>query len=238
MKAAAKILEPSAPSIKVAPSRKVAGSLIAQGHEHVHSTSKAAEFSPIVEKSLLSQTIPAFSWELTTFKELAIASSSERNQVLQTIIDSSPSPVRREMHDKINLVFEELATNAIYHSYQSQGKDKYSRRSPANLKENEKVVIHFAWGTGGLYLRVSDKGGTLEFSNIQNAFRRCYLGDKTEKIESKEGGAGLGLYMVFEAVTHLKIEVVGGKSTTVSSWIAEKSRNDEDTFSFNFFGGR
>ncbi len=95
--------------------------------------------------------------------------------------------------------------------------------------------MFFGWENNGLYLAIHDKGGTLSFQHVQDAFNRCYLGDQKDKIENKEGGAGLGLYMVFEAVTHLKVNITPGVSTVVSCWLQEKPRHVEESFSFNFF---
>jgi len=69
---------------------------------------------------------------------------------------------------------------------------------------------------------------------ISQAFSRCY-GDHSTQIEDKEGGAGLGVYMVFEAVTHLKVSVTPGVSTEFSCWISDKKHFDPEYFSFNFF---
>lgn len=220
--------------------RAEAGTLIAQGSHHVHSHPKLQGpgkdgLVALTEKAIQTGTIPQYPWELPTAQVLHLTCSKARNEILTKILAGRKN-IKREMGANINMVFEELATNAIYHSYQTKvGKDKYSRTQPALLSEKEKVSVYFAWENNGLYLALEDKGGTLSFDRIQEVFHRCYLGDQKNKIENKEGGAGLGLYMVFEAVTHLKLSITPGVSTVVSCWLQEKSRHVEESFSFNFF---
>lgn len=220
--------------------RAEAGALIVRGTRHIHShpTLKSGVSDPLVELTqfgLSQNTVPRYPWELDKPRVIELTCSKSRNAVLQNIFESKKG-IKRDLNDKITMVFEELATNAIYHSYLSNsGKDKYSRSLPALLNEKEAVSVCFGWENNGLYLALHDKGGTLSFERLQDVFNRCYLGDKKNKIENKEGGAGLGLYMVFEAVTHLKVNVTVGVSTVVSCWLQEKPRHTEESFSFNFF---
>ena len=72
---------------------------------------------------------------------------------------------------------------------------------------------------------------------VAGAFKRCY-GAASHQIESKESGAGLGLYMVFESATHMKVVVFPGKTTIVSCWLSDKPVDGSDYFSFNFFERR
>jgi anti-sigma regulatory factor (Ser/Thr protein kinase) len=129
---------------------------------------------------------------------------------------------------------EELLTNAIYHGYRVHGgEEKYRRRSVVTLLTDELVSLSYARGESGLYLRVCDQAGTLGFSEVAESLRRCY--ESLPQVQQKEGGAGLGTYMVFDAITHIKFECIHGKSTTISCWLADHKTFQPDVFSFNFF---
>jgi len=104
------------------------------------------------------------------------------------------------------------------------------------LQNSEVLAVRYQTFSNGIYLSVTDQGGSLAFEDVARSLWRCY--ETSAQIENKEGGAGLGTYMVFEAVTHFKIVATPGKGATVSVWIADQRSYDPDTFSFNFFERR
>lgn len=238
--AAQKIVTPPGEIFQGQITRAEAGRLIASGCQHLHSFPVHSNDNSflLTERALNEGTVPIYQWEAESPRTLILKSSQQRQELLSSIKESHSGNIRRELLDKIGTVFEELCTNAIYHSYQVGGGDKYPRKKVANLTDPERIGIYYAWENGGLYLCISDRGGTLKFENIADAFRRCYTPGKEKAIENKDGGAGLGFYMVFEAVSHLKIEVNEGISTLASCWIPEKAKQSADGFSFNFFGRR
>jgi len=242
MKAASQIISTVSPKLCEGTfTRKEAGILISNGCQHIHSFSGTTDpFVGATRNALEGNQIPTYTWEIPSSNVLTLSSSQERSDLQKKIFELGPPKIKKTLVNKINTVFEELATNAIYHSYQnSTGKDKYPRRDVAELCEKEKVVLKFGWAPNrDFYLSVQDRGGFLKFERVAEVFERCYSDEKSDKIETKEGGAGLGLYMVFETVNHLKIEVQEGVSTTVSCSIAENSRLASDTYSFNFFTRR
>jgi hypothetical protein len=77
----------------------------------------------------------------------------------------------------------------------------------------------------------------LAFSQIQANFERCYQRKDNSQIHSKQGGAGLGLYVVFELATHIKVTSTSGFGTRIDCWFATASTFDPGYFSFNYFKG-
>ena len=77
----------------------------------------------------------------------------------------------------------------------------------------------------------------LEFDKIQNNFKRCYESEGISQLEAKDGGAGLGLYVVFELATHIKVISHSDFGTLTQCWFANPSQFDPDYFSFNYFKG-
>lgn len=218
--------------------KRKAAELIIQGCRHVHSTLLGArDMCFAMTQELVGGATPKdYSWEeKAKAKTITIHSSKERHDVIRQAVAGLKSGPNRDMREKVLGVLEELITNSIYHPYKDeQGAPKYHRSKPAFLTEKEWLTVRFYSDERGVYLSVSDQGGTLKFEDVRNAFSRCY-GDQAKQIDDKESGAGLGTYMIFESVTHLKITVQKGLSTEFSCWISDKKHFDPEYFSFNFF---
>ncbi|MBI4404910.1 MAG: hypothetical protein HY537_12150 [Deltaproteobacteria bacterium] len=216
-------------------SKEEAAKLISAGTRHVHSSRLGDDdlYAKITKETLNFGRTLSFPWELQKdCQEITILSSDARNDVTQKILSGLGGIGRKE---RVTCVTEELLSNAIYHAYQlPDGSPKYLRLQTVTLSPTEAVSLRFACSPRGLFLSVVDQGGALTFKLIAQAFSRCYA-RQSDQIENKESGAGLGLYMVFEAVTHLKIVTIPGKKSIVSCWIEEQRAADPHFFSFNYF---
>jgi hypothetical protein len=219
-------------------SKREAAGLIAGGSQHVHSTLLGTRDVcwDATQARIVSKVQRDYPWEEKKLaKTVTIHSSKERHDVIRQAVAQLKTGPNRDLREKVLGVLEELITNSIYHPYRNEkGEPKYQRSKPAFLSDKEWLSVRFFSDARGVFLSVTDQGGTLNFPVISRAFSRCY-GDHSTQIEDKEGGAGLGVYMVFEAVTHLKITVDPGVSTEFSCWISDKKHFDPEYFSFNFF---
>ncbi len=221
-------------------SKKSAVDAIGNGCRHLHS-STLAERDPATkstQEALSNSTVPTYPWESgNKIEELRLASSVDRQSLIHQVITRAGIEKKRYLREKAESVLEELLTNALFHAYRNpDGKEKYSRRSQVTLKSSEVITLRFQLSANGLFLSVEDLAGSLDFNEVAQALSRCY--GPGAQIENKEGGAGLGTYMVFDAVTHLKIVTSKGKKTTVSCWIADQKSHKQELFSFNFFERR
>ncbi len=179
---------------------------------------------------------PTFAWEhQTNLKSAQVTSSKSRYEIIQFVVNSLKLSGKRRLKEKIECILEELLTNAIYHAYKKGGSEKYLRKENITLPESEKITVTHQQDKRGFYLSVKDQGGNLEFSEIARAFDRCYGSGSFSQIDSKESGAGLGMYLVFEAVTYLKIVSTKNKSTTVSCWVDNENEKHHDHFRFDFY---
>ena len=222
-------------------SKKEAARHIASGTRHLHCSALGANdpCAKLTQAALQTRTFHPYPWELMTKpSELSIVSSSERYNHIQDVIRIAGLSGKRDLREKLEGILEELVTNAIYHAYRKKdGTTKYARRDSITLADLEKIKVRFYATPEGIFLSVTDRGGSFGFDEVSKSFGRCY-GSSLHQIEAKEGGAGLGIYMSFEAATHLKVVSVPGKETTVSCWLADKSSFDSDLFSFNFYEWR
>jgi len=237
----------SKPAMKVVSAAVLSGSyekkdlaaIVGGGTLHVHSTASGDPdpLALVTQAALADAKIPHYMWEVSDSSTLyRVPDSASRTVVIQNILGSAG--LKRYVQERAQIVLEELLTNAIYHSYRNpEGRDKYGRKDLVKLTDKEVVEVRASSTAEGLYLAVQDRGGSLRAEDLQNVFSRCY-GPAEKQIESKDGGAGLGLYMVFEQVTHMKVTAQPGVGTEIAVWIASRSTFDPKVFTFNFFQRR
>lgn len=205
------------------------------GITHIHSTPlnerdpcyKITKYRLEKGKKLL------YPWEPRTGASNHVLFESEKRYgIIDSVINNI---IKRQLREKARIVLEELITNAFYHAYKCQnGEEKYNRMNEVKLKSFEGIALSYLIRNDGLFVRTVDKGGSLNFETIVTALKRCY-GRVDDQIETKQSGAGLGFYMIFESVTHICIECDKNESTNISCWISLD--DNPNIFSFNFFNG-
>jgi anti-sigma regulatory factor (Ser/Thr protein kinase) len=221
--------------------KKEAASFIASGCSHIHS-SQLGQRDPhalLTYQSIDRHQTARYSWEESqTIQRVYLDSSQSRYALLNQILNSLQIKPTTQLYDKVTTSLEELFTNSLFHAYYlADGREKYARDECALLTPEEKIIIEFARISEGIFISVRDFGVGLTFSKIQNYFKRCYEQRDQSQIETKKGGAGLGLYVVFELASHLKIVSSPNQGTLINCWFAKTSSFDPNYFSFNFFQG-
>lgn len=218
--------------------KRQAAARVADGTRHIHCTELGPKDPTYAEtlRALGSNQVPHYLWEPSNpLKETAVIGSTKRVELVSKILKQNGIEIKRNLRERIELVLEELLTNALFHAFKAGQKEKYSRKKDVKLNASEAVKVRFAATEDGCFVEVSDNGGTLKFANISESLRRCY--ESESQIQNKESGAGLGIYMIFETATHIKIVNTPGKKTTLSCWIADSRSDDTVNFSFNYFEG-
>ncbi len=115
-------------------------------------------------------------------------------------------------------VVDELVMNAVYDApVDAQGHALYagvSRSTPVILRSQERAI--FSYGSDGrtLALSISDPFGGLSISTFRRYIAKGLRGGN-DQIDQKDGGAGLGLYLQFENVGSLCLNVQPGLRTEV-----------------------
>ena len=111
-------------------------------------------------------------------------------------------------------VGDELIMNAVYNApVDAHGNPKYAsinRSTPVDLEPNEYAEFRYACDGRNLALSVSDKFGRLKRETVVNYLRKCFVGGP-DQIDTKDGGAGLGLYYVFESLNQFIVNIQPGK---------------------------
>lgn len=124
--------------------------------------------------------------------------------------------------EMIETVVDELVTNAIYNAPRTEGGDpkyaKLSRREPVILEDHEAGELQFA--CDGDYIAVAqiDPFGSLTQDTVVTYLNRCLV-KGPDQFSEASGGAGIGLFRVFQSLSKFIINISPGKKTEVISLI-------------------
>jgi len=113
---------------------------------------------------------------------------------------------------------EELLMNAIYDAPVRDGKFIYAhlpRTTPVSLREDELSTL--SWGCDGRHFAISvrDPFGALQQRKLYEYIRKVLRRGSGDIIDTKEGGAGLGLYKILFSSHAMICNVTPGKCTEV-----------------------
>lgn len=116
------------------------------------------------------------------------------------------------------LVADELIMNAIYNAPRDKdGQPKYAyrdRRQGLVLEPDERAMFRYACDGKHIALSITDPFGSLDRDVILHYIERSFDSQPAE-VKDKQGGAGLGLYMVFSSITQLTFNIEVNKATEV-----------------------
>lgn len=158
------------------------------------------------------------SWGATIHKE-RLTNSSHRRAVIQRVSDYAIQGCLKSMTlCNIEILADELLMNAIWDApLDEEGNPKYANRSriePVALLDQEAVTIRYGMDGSFFGLSVIDPFGRFEYETACRNLARCFAkGD--DQIVRGNAGAGLGLYMAYNTVSSLVINVLPGKKTEV-----------------------
>ena len=122
----------------------------------------------------------------------------------------------------IETIVDELVTNAIYNAPRNpDGTPKYaqlSRRETVVLEEHEEGELQFA--CDGEYIAVAqiDPFGSLTQETVVTYLNRCLV-KGPEQFSEASGGAGIGLFRVFQSISKFIVNIEPGVKTEVISLI-------------------
>ncbi len=158
-----------------------------------------------------------FPWGVTTFTML-VKNYQEKLKAIEIMMSyAQTAGVRGPVRDRIQLVADELLMNALYHApVDVNGDELHANQTPKELAQLGNVSpIEVQYGCSGRYFGVSvrDGFGSLTKEKSLNYLMRATNVDS--QIESKQGGAGLGLISVLKSVSKLVFNLDPGYSSEV-----------------------
>jgi hypothetical protein len=126
----------------------------------------------------------------------------------------------------IETVVDELATNAIFNAPRdAHGKPRYAhlpRREHVILEPHEVGTLEFACDGNFIAVSQTDPFGALTHDTIVSYLNRCLTrGPQQLHPESNagSGGAGLGLFRVFQSLSKFVVNIDPGRKTEVISLV-------------------
>ena len=140
-------------------------------------------------------------------------------------------------------VADELITNALYNAPRDQGgQSRFSHLPRSNevvLGPGEEIEVRFCCDGRRLGISASDPFGSLTPEMLLDYLAKCFKGDQN-LVDEKPGGAGLGLFYIFDSVSHLVTNISPGKRTEMIGLIDVRGRYRDfaaGNKSFNIFMG-
>jgi hypothetical protein len=141
-----------------------------------------------------------------------------RGRAIQTVLDyAEQSKMRRQVRSAIGQVCEELLMNALYDApVDAEGKQIFAEVDPhdrTQARSPRPVSIRYAATPDMFAVAVRDRFGRLAKNTILSYIDKCL--HAPNQIDRKAYGAGLGLYLVANAVATYVVNVAYGIATEV-----------------------
>ncbi len=158
-----------------------------------------------------------FPWGVTTYS-LVLRNYEQKSRAIDVLLRyATLAGVRGQVRDRIQTVADELMMNALYHApTDDKGNEKYHGIPIKELAQLDDVSpIEVQYGSSGRYFGISvrDGGGSLSRDRAMQYLFKARAG--TADVETKVGGAGLGLISVLRSVSKLIFNLDPGSSTEV-----------------------
>lgn len=159
-------------------------------------------------------------------KTKTISNSSKRQEIIDSAEEFAANlGINKRLVQAFTLVADELVTNALYNApTDKDGNHRFAHRSrqeTVELEEHEQVTIKFCSDGSRIGIAAIDPFGSLEPSKLQDYLAKCLAGGAAQ-IDDKAGGAGLGFYYIFDALSHFIVNIDPGNKTEVIGLINAK----------------
>lgn len=153
----------------------------------------------------------------TQVRELSVLDSQQKKGVVERLeAFAKESGCHPRVAEGFSVAADEMVTNAVYNApVDKDGHPRFaslSRRQRVTLEPHEAVTVRYGYDGRRLCLATTDPFGSLKPSVVLDYLSKCF-GRGEGQIDDKEGGAGLGLYTVFNLVHHFVLNIAPGKRT-------------------------
>lgn len=150
---------------------------------------------------------------------VSIADSTRKQRYIRTVSDyATLLGCNARVIEMIETIVDELVTNAIYNAPRRQdGTPKYaqlSRREAVVLEQDEVGELQFACDGSYIAIAQRDPFGALTRDTVVSYLTRC-LDKGPNQLSGASGGAGIGLFQVFQSLSKFIINIDPGHRTEV-----------------------
>ncbi|MCB0309451.1 MAG: hypothetical protein KDD48_08770, partial [Bdellovibrionales bacterium] len=179
-------------------------------------------------------------WGVEFVKE-PIVDSTSKNQQVQKVGEFVRTLQCDERFVRLaEVVADEMIMNALYDApVDKTGKPMYAHLPRTQPVKLDKGKAFLEYGSDGRYFGIvcTDYFGALKAQTVVSYLRKCFLQDDYQ-VDSKQGGAGVGFYMIFQSISQLVINIEEGKQTETIGLIDIRplyKDSKKKTKSFNIF---
>jgi DNA-binding NarL/FixJ family response regulator len=154
---------------------------------------------------------------------LSLSDSREKTQVFELCRDMERIlGLGKRKREALETICEEFVTNAFYNApVDASGARRFahfSRRDPVKLDPGETIEVLMAADSERVAVSVADPFGSILPETVAGYLSKClHRGD--DQVDSKRGGAGLGLFFVYQSVSHLAVNIAPGRRTEMIGFI-------------------
>jgi hypothetical protein len=163
-----------------------------------------------------------FPWGVQPVKWWLKSSEDKRKLVRRAEQFATQLGLAKGIASKFALVVDELVTNAVYNApVDTHGRPLYrstDRTQPVTLKESQWARVKLCSDGRRLAAAVTDPFGSLSREKLLSTLAKCYR-RADDQVNEKPGGAGLGLYEIFEASSSLVVNVRPGERTELIAFL-------------------
>lgn len=191
---------------------RVLTNLLAQNGEEVGADEIIVTLRKILTRDIFGLE-KYFPWG-TRVVALATRSSAEKDAIADRArAFANELGVNERLATYFAVVTDEFLTNALYNApVDGQGERRFAstdRAVPIELDAHESVEVRFCSDGRKIGVSVADPFGSLNAQIILDYLAKCFRKDD-DQIDSKPGGAGLGLFQAFGSVSHLVMNIKPG----------------------------
>jgi len=157
-----------------------------------------------------------FPWGTAVVKRTMCRSTEKETLIDDVRAFASNASIQTRMVEMFCTVADELLTNAIYNAPVDEHRAPRFAHLPRThevvLGDGERVAIEMQCDGRRLGIAVDDPFGSLSAEKVLDYLAKCFRRGE-DQVDQKAGGAGLGLYYVFEALSHFVVNVAKGQRT-------------------------
>lgn len=157
-----------------------------------------------------------FIWGVTPFRTI-VTKSSQKDEVVAAAEEYAKNlGVNPRFASLFSSVADEFVTNAVFNApLDEAGRHRYAhvaRTGQVSLEPGEEVEVKFCCDGRRLGISTADPFGSLKTARLLEYLSKC-LRKGDDQVDTKEGGAGLGFYYIFDSLSHFVVNLRPGKMT-------------------------
>lgn len=150
---------------------------------------------------------------------MTVRCSADKSDVLARAHDyAADLGIHPRLVPQFLTVVDESISNALYNGpCDERGMPRFAhlpRQNTVSLDEGEQIQVTLRCDGARLGVSVVDPFGTLTRNTIFDHLSKCFRRGR-DQIDFDPGGAGIGLYVCFESLSHFVINIAAGKRTEV-----------------------